>query len=78
MGGTPSNTTAVLTNVDGGIFAGFGAAGAVGLMSAYPALQARVAEVITPAGTAALAKIRSQCALDTLFSFAGQRLLSTQ
>lgn len=62
----------------GGLFAGFAVGGVTGMISAYPQLQQLFAEIATPAGTAAIAKARSQCASDDLTDFLLQNVESTQ
>ncbi|KAF7974275.1 hypothetical protein HWV62_13072 [Athelia sp. TMB] len=74
FGGTPSNVTSTLQNVDGTLFAGFAFAGIAGTASAYPALATRVNQIMTTVGNAALDKAASQCASDDLTSFALQNV----
>ncbi|KAF7975700.1 hypothetical protein HWV62_8823 [Athelia sp. TMB] len=78
FGGTPSNVTSTLQNVDGTVFAGFAGAGIAGTMLAYPALEALFSQIATSAGQAAIAKIKTQCAIDDLLGFAGVKIESTQ
>ncbi|KAF7966128.1 hypothetical protein HWV62_39964 [Athelia sp. TMB] len=61
FGGTPANTTSTLQNVEGTVYAGFAIAGLAGTMAAYPVLTARVNEIATARGLAAIAKVKTQC-----------------
>ena len=45
----------------GTVYAGFAIAGLAGTMAAYPVLTARVNEIATARGLAAIAKVKTQC-----------------
>ncbi|KAF7974270.1 hypothetical protein HWV62_34143 [Athelia sp. TMB] len=78
FGGTPANLTSTFQKVEGTIFAGFAPDGIGALSSAYPGFAARVNEIVTPAGAAAIAQTRSQCAALDLVDYLDLNFESTE
>lgn len=80
QGGTPSNLTGTLLELDGGVFSGFSPAAVVGLStpSAYGAeLSTLISSILTTEGASKIKFASENCAVPDLLNFAGQSLFST-
>ena len=76
LGGTPSNVSSTITNINGGPFSAFGIAGVTGLLYTYPSLYNWAQGKITDEGYAAIEYARKSCLLQTLVRYPFQPLLS--
>lgn len=76
MGGTPTNVTGTVINLDGGPFAAFAIAGVVGLMYSYHDLLEWVNPRLTPKGSHAVEFARSTCVAETYVRYPFSRVLS--
>ena len=76
MGGTPSNLTSTVENLNDGLFSGFGISGVVGLLYTYPKIMEWSKGKVTKAGEQALEFARSNCLVQTLLRYPFQKLLS--
>jgi hypothetical protein len=72
VGGVPADPVALSATLDGGPFAGFEYAAAVGLRAEYP--EAGVDRLLNPAGRADLAAATGRCTQELLLRFAFHRL----
>lgn len=77
-GGTPSNLTAVVQYIDGGLAAGFAFSGVAGLLLDYPTLNARFQQIATPAAQTAISYSRSHCSSDVLNQYRGESIETTK
>lgn len=77
IGGTPSNSSATFYGLDGGLFAGFAAAGIAGIVGSYPKANDYVGSVITPEGNGALQFTREHCMGEIIAGLKNVKITST-
>ena len=78
MGGTPSNVTGTVQNLDRTLFAGFGITGVVGIYSTFTKVQKWSKGKILDKGAEAIEFARSHCMLDVLLKYPFAHLQSEE
>ena len=69
MGGTPSNITSTVENLNGGLFSGFGIAGMVGIAYTYDKIKNWLMPRLTDKGNDAVDFARSNCMINLLLRY---------